>query len=297
MGKYISWGIFGFIAVAILAAVIGASYTVAETERTVLLRNGKFVEVAQPGFHLKTPFITDTKVIQVTGESRRWEKLQAYSRDQQPADMTVSVSFNVQPGQVEQLYKKYNTVDAMISRVIDRQVPQALENVFGKYTAISAVQDRTKLVADVNKAVKEAMIDEPVTVSSVQIEGLSFSPAYDKAVETRMTAQVAVEQSQQELEKAKITSQIALTNAKAEADANFAKLDAEAKGIKAKGDAEASAIKAKGEALKQAGDSFVAYTYATTWKGFSPTTVVPNSSITGLNLPGQGTTQGQVKSN
>jgi regulator of protease activity HflC (stomatin/prohibitin superfamily) len=176
-------------------------------------------------------------------------------------------------------------------------VPQALENVFGKYTAISAVQDRTKLVADVNKAVKEAMIDEPVTVSSVQIEGLSFSPAYDKAVETRMTAQVAVEQSQQELEKAKITSQIALTNAKAEADANFAKLDAEAKGIKAKGDAEASAIKAKGEALKQAGDSFVAYTYATTWKGFSPTTVVPNSSITGLNLPGQGTTQGQVKSN
>ncbi|AMM43594.1 structural protein [Pectobacterium phage vB_PcaM_CBB] len=287
MGKYISWGIFGVIALAVMAAVFGASFTVKETERTVLLRNGKFVEVAQPGFHLKMPFITDTKAIQVTGESRRWEKLQAYSRDQQPADMAVSVSFNVQPGQVEQLYKKYNSIDAMISRVIDRQVPQALENVFGKYTAISAVQDRTKLVADVNKAVKEAMADEPVTVSSVQIEGLSFSDAYDKAVEDRMTAQVAVEQSQQDLEKAKITSQIALTNAKAEADANFAKLDAEAKGIKAKGDAEASAIKAKGEALKQAGDTLVAYIYATTWKGNSPTTVVPNTSITGLSLPGQ----------
>lgn len=287
MGKYISWGIFGVIAIAVLAAVFGASFTVKETERTVLLRNGKFVEVAQPGFHLKMPFITDTKAIQVTGESRRWEKLQAYSRDQQPADMAVSVSFNVQPGQVEQLYKKYNSVDAMISRVIDRQVPQALENVFGKYTAISAVQDRTKLVADVNKAVKEAMIDEPVTVSSVQIEGLSFSDAYDKAVEDRMTAQVAVEQSQQDLEKAKITSQIALTNAKAEADANFAKLDAEAKGIKAKGDAEASAIKAKGEALKQAGDTLVAYTYASRWNGVGAQQVLPNSTITGVSLPGQ----------
>lgn len=285
--KYISWGLVGIGALVLLIGFITAAFTTQETERTVVLRNGKFVEVAQPGFHLVMPFVTSTKDISVTGESRRWEKLQAYSRDQQPADMAVSVSFNVTPGQVEDLYKKYNTVEAMIARVIDRQVPQALENVFGQYTAISAVQDRTRLVADVNKAVKEAMKNEPVTISSIQIEGLSFSPAYDKAVEDRMTAQVAVEQSQQDLEKAKITSQIQLTNAKAAADSNYAQLVAEANGIKAKGDAEASAIRAKGEALKQAGDTLVAYTYATTWNGISPTTVVPNSSLTGVSLPGQ----------
>ncbi|UYE98445.1 hypothetical protein XbC2_16 [Xanthomonas phage XbC2] len=285
--KMISWGLVGIGALVLLIGFITAAFTTQETERTVVLRNGKFVEVAQPGFHLVMPFVTSTKDISVTGESRRWEKLQAYSRDQQPADMAVSVSFNVTPGQVEDLYKKYNTVEAMIARVIDRQVPQALENVFGQYTAISAVQDRTRLVADVNKAVKEAMKNEPVTISSIQIEGLSFSPAYDKAVEDRMTAQVAVEQSQQDLEKAKITSQIQLTNAKAAADSNYAQLVAEANGIKAKGDAEASAIRAKGEALKQAGDTLVAYTYATRWSGNSPTTVVPNSSLTGVSLPGQ----------
>lgn len=285
--KFVSWGLVGLGALVLLISAIASSFTTQETERTVVLRNGKFVEVAQPGFHLVMPFVTSTKDISVTGESRRWEKLQAYSRDQQPADMAVSVSFNVTPGQVEDLYKKYNTVEAMISRVIDRQIPQALENVFGQYTAISAVQDRTRLVADVNKAVKEAMKNEPVTISSIQIEGLSFSPAYDKAVETRMTAQVAVEQSQQEWEKAKITSQIQLTNAKAAADSKYAQLVAEANGIKAKGDAEASAIRAKGEALKQAGDTLVAYTYATTWNGISPTTVVPNSSLTGVSLPGQ----------
>lgn len=285
--KYVSWGLVGFGALVLLISAIASSFTTQETERTVVLRNGKFVEVAQPGFHLVMPFVTSTKDISVTGESRRWDKLQAYSRDQQPADMAVSVSFNVTPGQVEDLYKKYNTVEAMIARVIDRQIPQALENVFGQYTAISAVQDRTRLVADVNKAVKEAMKNEPVTISSIQIEGLSFSPAYDKAVETRMTAQVAVEQSQQEWEKAKITSQIQLTNAKAAADSKYAQLVAEANGIKAKGDAEASAIRAKGEALKQAGDTLVAYTYATTWNGISPTTVVPNSSLTGVSLPGQ----------
>lgn len=285
--KYLSWGLIGFCALVLLISAFASSFTTQETERTVVLRNGKFVEVAQPGFHLVMPFITSTRNISVTGESRRWQKLQAYSRDQQPADMAVSVSFSVTPGQVEELYKKYNTVEAMISRVIDRQVPQALENVFGQYTAISAVQDRTKLVADVNKAVKDAMNNEPVTISSIQIEGLSFSTAYDKAVEDRMTAQVAVEQSQQELEKAKITSQIQFTNAKAAADSNYAQLLAEANGIKAKGDAEASAIRAKGEALKQAGDTLVAYTYASRWNGVGATTVLPNSSLTGVSLPGQ----------
>jgi regulator of protease activity HflC (stomatin/prohibitin superfamily) len=264
-----------------------STFTTQETERTVVLRNGKFVEVAEPGFHWVIPYVTSTKNIQITGESRRWEKLQAYSRDQQPADMSVSVSFNVSPGQAEQLYKKYNNVEAMISRVIDRQVPQGLENVFGQYTAISAVQDRTRLVADLNKAVKESLKDEPVTITSIQIEGLSFSPAYDKAVETRMTAQVGVEQAQQELEKARITAQITVADAQAVADSTLAKLNAEAKGIKAKGEAEAAAIRAKGEALKTAGDTLVAYTYATTWNGVGATTVLPNSSLTGVSLPGQ----------
>lgn len=283
----VSWGFAGFLAVVAVITALMSSFTTQETERTIVLRNGKFVEVAEPGFHLVIPFITSTKDIQITGESRRWEKLQAYSRDQQPADMSVSVSFNVSPGQAEQLYKKYNSVEAMISRVIDRQVPQGLENVFGQYTAMSAVQDRTRLVADLNKAVKESLKDEPVTITSIQIEGLSFSPAYDKAVETRMTAQVGVEQSQQELEKARITAQITVADAQAVADSTLAKLNAEAKGIKAKGEAEASAIRAKGEALKTAGDTLVAYTYATTWNGVGATTVLPGSSLTGVSLPGQ----------
>lgn len=291
MSKQINIGgkTIGFIVLGALAILLGvmSSFTTVETERTVVLQNGKFVEVAGPGLHFVIPVITSTKDIDVTGQSQRWEKLQAYSRDQQPADMAVSVSFNVNAGQVEELYKKYGDIESMKTRVIDRQVPQALENVFGQFTAMSAVQDRTRLVAELNKAVKDAIKDEPVSITSIQIEGLSFSPAYDKAVEDRMTAQVGVEKSQQDLEKAKITSQISLTNAKATADANFAQLDAEAKGIKAKGEAEAAAIKAKGDALKQAGDTLVAYTYATTWNGVSPTTVLPNTSLAGFSLQGQ----------
>ena len=47
-------------AVAVLfgiTIVFGSWFTIDQTERGVLLRNGAFVEVVQPGLHFKTPWI------------------------------------------------------------------------------------------------------------------------------------------------------------------------------------------------------------------------------------------------
>lgn len=67
-----------------------------------------------------------------------YQGLQAYSRDQQPAQMTVSVSFHIKPSEAGAVYTTYNTIEALKDRLIVRQLPTQLENVFGQYTAISA---------------------------------------------------------------------------------------------------------------------------------------------------------------
>ena len=59
--------------------------------------------------------------------------------------------------------------------------------------------------------------------------------------------------------------------------------NAEAAAIRAKGLAEAEAINAKGKALRD-NPALVELTFAEKWNGITPTTVVPNSSITGLNI-------------
>ncbi len=56
--------------------------------------------------------------------------------------MTVSVSFHIKPSEAGAVYTTYNTIEALKDRLIVRQLPTQLENVFGQYTAISAVQDR-----------------------------------------------------------------------------------------------------------------------------------------------------------
>ncbi len=53
-----------------------------------------------------------------------------------------------EPGQVADLYKSYGDLESMVSRLISRQVPNQIENTFGRYTAIRAVQERGQFVID-----------------------------------------------------------------------------------------------------------------------------------------------------
>lgn len=127
--------------------------------------------------------------------------------------MTVSVSFHIKPSEAGAVYTTYNTIEALKDRLIVRQLPTQLENVFGQYTAISAVQDRTKLVQDLQNAMRKAVVG-PVVIDGVQIENTDFSDAYEKSIEDRMKAEVAIATRKQNLETEKIQAQIAVTQAR-----------------------------------------------------------------------------------
>ena len=55
----------GLLAVLLLIALMGSWYTVNETERGVLLRNGALVGVVEPGLSFKIPLIETVKRISV----------------------------------------------------------------------------------------------------------------------------------------------------------------------------------------------------------------------------------------
>ena len=103
------------LGLAVLTAVFGSFYTVDEKERGVVLRNGAFIEVAEPGLHWKFPFIDTVKAISVQNQASKWEGLQAYSRDQQAAQLTVSVSWHVTPGEVADVYKGYSDLEGLLA--------------------------------------------------------------------------------------------------------------------------------------------------------------------------------------
>jgi len=267
----------GAAALILLIVFFGSWYTVDETERGVLLRNGALVGVVDPGLSFKMPFIETVKLISTQSQVSAYENLQAYSKDQQSAQLKVSVSWHVAPSDVAKVYTQFKDIEGIRDRLISRQVPTQVENVFGQFNAVAAVQNRVQLVSDISMAIKAA-ITGPVIIDSVQVENIDFSDAYEKAIEARMAAEVQVKTREQQLATEQVQAQIRVTQAQAEADAQLAQAKADAQATELRGRAEAEAIKARAQALAS-NQNLVELTKAERWNGVLPTTVLPSGSL------------------
>lgn len=267
----------GLLAVLLLIVLMGSWYTVNETERGVLLRNGALVGVVEPGLSFKIPLIETVKRISVQSNATTYQGLQAYSKDQQTATLNVSVSWHVVPAEVGKVYMQYQDLDGLVSRLISRQVPTQVENVFGQYNAVSAVQNRGKFVADVTKAIRDS-VTGPVVIDGVQVENIDFSDDYERSIALRMKAEVEVKTREQMLATEQVEAQIVVTRAQADADSKVAQAKADAEATRLRGSAEADAIKAKTLALSS-NPMLIELTKAERWDGKLPTTVLPNGTL------------------
>jgi len=275
----------GLIGVVALTIIFGSWYTVDQTQRGVLLRNGALVEVVQPGLHFKWPWIEAVYKIDMQTHTKTVERMEAYSADQQPANLRVSVTLHVSPDKVAEMYSRFGgDYDAALQRLISPHVNQQTKVVFGQYTAARAISARAQLNADAAGALTSAIAYDPVfAIESVQIEDISFSQDYIRSVEARMQAEVEVQRQQQTLAQEKIKAEIAVTQATGRANSIRAEAQAQADATVLRGNAEAAAIKAKADALAS-NSNLIALTQAEKWNGALPTTMVPGSTVPFLDV-------------
>lgn len=271
--------IAGLVGITVLG---GSWYTVDQGERGVMLRNGAVTGVSEPGLGFKMPMVDRVVDIDVRSRAQVYENVLAYSRDQQVAGLTLSVNYRVPADQVIAVYENYGGVEQLRSRVLDRQVMDESKNVFGRFNAATAIQDRSRLVAEIQAAVQEAVMG-PIIIESVQIENIDFSDAYEQSIEQRMLAEVEVERVRQNAERERVQAEIAVIQAEAAADARVAQATAEAEAIRMQGEAEAYAIQARGDALRE-NPNLINLVQAERWNGQLPTTMVPSSTVPFMNM-------------
>ena len=184
-----------------------------------------------------------------------------------PVDGSMDDTEAIHVTDVRVVYTEYKTLQNMVDRLITPQIYTWSENVFGQFNAVSAVQDRAKLNAELVIALRK-VIRGPVAIESVQIENIDFSGKYEEAVEARMEATVRQQQ------------------AEAEAAATRTRADASAYAVTAQGNAEASAIRARGAALRD-NPGLPGLVTAEKWDGHLPTTMVPGGAVPFLKVSGQ----------
>jgi len=261
----------GLLGGLVIVYVLFASwYQVDQGERAVVLRFGATVGVSDPGLHFKLPWVDSVRTITLQTQNKRFQNLEAYSRDQQPADLTVSVTFQVSDPRA--IYEQFGDLEVATARLIDPRLIAGVKTIFGQYDAARAIQERAGLNNDFATAVTSAINGGPINIISVQIENIDFSDAYEQSVEQRMLAQVEIQKREQNLRTTEVEAQIARTKAEGEAEA-----------IRLRGEAEASAIRARADALR-ANTDLVQLQAVEKWDGKLPTTMVPSSAMPFINV-------------
>ncbi|WP_322996982.1 prohibitin family protein [Castellaniella sp.] len=278
--NYFRLAAVGLVGLFILSIFGGSWYTVNERDRGVILRNGAIIGEAKPGLGFKFPFVDSVVDISLETQTARYESLQAYSRDQQPAVIGLSVIYRVPEDGVADVYTRFGSTEKMVERVVTSKVQEQVKNVFGGFNAVTAIQERQRLNKDVAGAITEAIkaVRAPVVIEAVQIEGIDFSDAYERSIEQRMLAEVEVQKLRQNAEREKVQAEIVVTQASAQADAVRQQAIAAAEAIRLKGDAEAEAIKARGQALGS-NPNLVSLVQAERWDGKLPSTMVPGGAV------------------
>ena len=283
--KVIGYAGATIVGLTALSLFFGSWYRVDEGERGVVLTTGAFSEIANPGLQFKFPFFQTVRFVSVRNENVRYEKVSAYSFDQQVADLALSVNFQIDPNDVESIYRQYGSTENAVSRVLNPRVYEQVKNVFGQYSAQRAIQERGTMNGEIQKSLQEAVAGSGITVLSVQVENIDYTDAYEQAVEAAARAKADIERSKSELLRVEQEAQQKVKQAEAEAEAKKLQADADAYATAAAGKATAEAIRARGMALRD-NPQLIDLVSAERWNGALPTTMVPGSTVPFINMNG-----------
>lgn len=286
IGKKIVFGTSAtVILVLALFGTLGSWFLIDQGERGVVLRNGAFVRVAEPGLGFKMPIIDSVNHLSVRTEKQVYDKLTSYSRDIQTADIRVAINYRLDVSAVRQVYEQYGSRQAAVDRILTPRVQDEVKVVFGRFNAKTAIEERGRLGVEMEDALRTSLKGVGIVLESIQLENVDFSDAFDKSIEERMKAEVEVTRLEQNLKREKVQADIVRTQANGQADAIRAKAQAEADAIKLRGNAEATAIRARADALKS-DPALIELVKAEKWDGKLPVTMIPGQSVPLIGIGG-----------
>jgi len=238
------------IAVLVVAVLFSSSiFTIPAGSRGVLLRFGAVEKgTLDPGLHFKLPFIENFETLSVRVQKAQTIETAA-SQDLQVVTTKVAVNFNLDPKNVDSVYSRVGSVEAMYQRVISPAVSNAVKAVTAEFDADQLLKKREMVRAEIAKQIREAVAPYNVIIDAVNITNFNFSADYNRAIERKQVAQQQALQAKYDLQRAQIAAQKQVAIAKAQAEAQIAKAKGNAQATILNAQADAKAMRLKASAI------------------------------------------------
>ncbi len=207
---------FGLLALASLSLVMSCVASVGASRVGVVTTFGKIEPgTLQSGIHLISPFSNVTEIY-LGQQKASTEKNQASSSDLQSVHADLVVNYSVTDGRA--LYAINTTLDYQDS-IVDPSMQEVFKAVVSKYTAEELVTKRQQASDDVTTALTTRLLPYHIKVNMVNFTNFGFSPAFDEAIEKKVTASQQAETAKRNLEKVQYEAQGRVEQAKGEAEA------------------------------------------------------------------------------
>ncbi len=227
-----------------ICIIPGSFHTVYSGEIAIIKELGVIKTTQTPGTYfdlwlIRDVEIYDSKVQQVEIQT------EAYTKDSQPMSISMVVQFQIRQDKVVDIATNYGSLEALTNRIQSVAIERT-KSELSKSNAEELIVTRESISPSVEATIQEAIGDKYyITFNSAVLTDITFSDAFEQAVEAKMKAQQEKIQAEFENEKKKEAADTALYVAEQEAKAMIAKAQAEADAQVALSTAEARSIMLK----------------------------------------------------
>lgn len=208
--------VLGIVGLFLIISLLGSFKSVKAGYVGIITRFGKVDRVADSGLVLKLPFVE--KVVKMDTRVQKQEaESSAATKDLQDVTATIALNYAISKESALEIYNNLGTDYA--ENIITPVLHESFKASASQYTAEDLIKNRTEAKEKTLGAVKERLSGYGIQVTDLNIVNLSFSAAFNSAIEAKAVAQQQVETARQELEKAKVEAEKVKTEAQAQAEA------------------------------------------------------------------------------
>jgi regulator of protease activity HflC (stomatin/prohibitin superfamily) len=204
-------------AVIVIILLFMAVYTIPAGYRGVVLTFGKpSMEASGEGIHFKIPFVQ--KVIKMDIKTQKYEAdASAASKDLQIVTSKIATNYRINGESTPAIYQEIG-VDYQV-RVIQPLEQEIVKSITAKFTAEELITRREEVRLDMKAALYERLLPRGIVVEEVSVINFDFSPSFNQAIESKVTAEQLKLKADRDLERIKVEAEQIITQARGQAEA------------------------------------------------------------------------------
>ena len=172
-------------------------------------------DIISEGLNFHAPFIEDIKIMDCRTQKTDVEG-ESSSKDLQAITTNLAVNYKVNKEKAFDLYKTVGVDYEDI--IIDPAIQEAMKTTLAQYNAEEIITKRELVAKQLEETLEKKLEDRGIDIEAINIVNLSFSQAFDDAIEKKQIAEQETKKAQQELEKVKIEAEKRVVQAEAEAE-------------------------------------------------------------------------------